>query len=181
MRGSARWPPGAPVQRAKARPEGRPSPFAACRGGAAPAAPPLRPSPSSRGRRWGGPLAGARRPGSRGGLRRWRSRDGLRVEWASAALAGGAGYLPPQGGVGAVGPHRADLAALRRLSVARWPSLASPPASRGFGARGERHLAARLSPRPRVPGSSLSFSCACTVLVSEGQSMPFGPKSPDRG
>lgn len=68
------------------------------------------------------------------------------------------GVPPSPGGVGAAGPSRADLAALGRLSVAGWPSLASPPASRGSGARGERHRAARLSLGPRVSGSSL-FLC----------------------
>lgn len=54
----------------------------------------------SRGLRWGGRLAGAGRPGLRDGLRGWRLRDGLRVEWASAAVAGERGPSFLSGDVG---------------------------------------------------------------------------------
>lgn len=171
-RGSARRLPGAPVPLAGAVPFCRPSAFAAHPGGAALTALrlvlPHPPGGGSREAGWPAPEAGAP-----------QLLDGLRVEWASAALAGRGFSLPR--GRGAVGPSRADLAALSRPSVAGPPSLASLLASRGSGAGGGRHRAASLPPvsSPRlIPFSS---SCACRIPVSEGQSMPFGPKSSCRG
>lgn len=81
-------------------------------------------------------------------------------------------------GQGVVGLSRADLAALGRLSVAGRPSLASPPASRGTGARRERRRASSLSPPAssprlipfflsRVPAKSLSVKGSqCRLALS---------------
>lgn len=184
MRGSARWPPGAPVQRPDARPEGRPSPFAACPGGAAPAAPLPRPSPSSRGRRWGGPLASAQRPGSRGaaaGRGGGGRGTGFGLNGRPQPWPAERGLSLLRGDVGAVGPSKADLAALGRLSVARWPSLASPAASRGFGARGERHRAAASPPAPSPRLMSLSLSRVPAQSLSVKGSQCRLAESPCRG
>lgn len=74
------------------------------------------------------------------------------------SLGGRSGVPPSLGGHEAVGPSRADLAALGRLSVADRPSLASPPASWDPELAGSG-IAPPASPpaRPRVPGSSLSL------------------------
>lgn len=124
-----------------------------------------RPSPSSQG------LAGPGRPGGRGGPSGWRPRTGFGLNGRPQRWPAEPGSSLPRG-CGGGRSSWADLAALGRRSAARRPSLASPPASRGPGARGERHRAARLCPASS-PRSSVFPSCACPARVSEGQSMPL--------